>query len=321
MPPKKKPHPQLKPRLHPRNKHRERYDFKELVKSTPELSVFVIKNKFDDESIDFAMPEAVKMLNKALLKHYYEVDDWDIPEGYLCPPIPGRADYIHHIADLLGGSNFGKIPSGEEIVCMDIGVGANCVYPIIGTYEYGWSIIGTDIDEPALDSAKNIISNNKSLKNKIELRLQEKQMDIFYSVLRKGEKVDLSICNPPFHASAEEAKSGSMRKIKNLGGKKVAKPKLNFGGQNHELYCEGGERKFIHNMIRESKSIGESCFWFSTLVSKQSNLKSIELALKDVNAHDVRIVPMGQGNKSSRLVAWTFLSSVQQKSWRESRWT
>jgi 23S rRNA (adenine1618-N6)-methyltransferase len=320
MPPKKKQQTQLKPRLHARSKHRERYDFKELVKGTPELASFVVMNKYNDESIDFANPDAVKMLNKAILQHYYQMTYWDIPEGYLCPPIPGRADYIHHIADILGGSNFGKIPIGKHIVCMDIGVGANCVYPIIGSTEYDWSFIGTDIDQVAIDSASEIVKQNEILKDRVELKLQSTTKDIFYGVLRMEDRIDLSICNPPFHASAEEAKSVSKRKLKNLGGIEFSKPVLNFGGQNNELFCEGGERKFIHNMIRESKNFAESCFWFSSLVSKQSNLKSIELSLKEANVHDVRVIPMGQGNKSSRLVAWTFLDSNQQKTWRESRW-
>ena len=97
--------------LHPRNKHRDRYDFKQLIATYPEFSKYVKPNAFGDESIDFANPKAVKWLNKALLKLYYSIEYWDIPAGYLCPPIPGRADYIHHIADLLGSSNFGKIPA------------------------------------------------------------------------------------------------------------------------------------------------------------------------------------------------------------------
>lgn len=320
MPSKKKQHPEVKPRLHPRNKHRDRYDFERLIATCPQLAEFVVMNKYNDESIDFSNPDGVKMLNKALLEHHYEIKGWSIPEGYLCPPIPGRADYIHHIADVLGGSNFGKIPLGEKIKCMDVGVGANGVYPIVGNVEYGWSFIASDIDKIAINSVSSIIESNSSLQGKVELRLQENPKDVFYGVLRKDDRIDLSVCNPPFHTSAEEAQSGSLRKLKNLGGKKVSKPILNFGGQNNELYCEGGERKFIHNMIRESKNFWESCFWFSTLVSKQSNVKSIQQALKEVKAVDVRIIPMGQGNKSSRIVAWTFLNSDQQKEWRASRW-
>jgi len=97
----KKIHPEVKSRLHPRSKHINRYDFKKLIEGFPELESFVKPNKFGDESIDFSDPKAVICLNKALLKHHYGIEHWLIPEGYLCPPIPGRADYIHHIADLL----------------------------------------------------------------------------------------------------------------------------------------------------------------------------------------------------------------------------
>ncbi|MCX6266590.1 MAG: RlmF-related methyltransferase, partial [Bacteroidetes bacterium] len=90
----KREHPKIKSRLHPRNKHRERYDFKLLIDSCPQLARFVKLNIYQDESVDFSDPDAVKMLNKALLKVYYNINDWDIPGGYLCPPVPGRADYI-----------------------------------------------------------------------------------------------------------------------------------------------------------------------------------------------------------------------------------
>lgn len=108
----KKKRPKTKSELHPRNPHRERYDLQTLAASYPALALYVRPNRFGDESIDFADPEAVKVLNAALLRHYYGIGNWDIPPGYLCPPIPGRADYIHHIADLLAGCNAGKIPTG-----------------------------------------------------------------------------------------------------------------------------------------------------------------------------------------------------------------
>ena len=198
MLPKKKEHPKEKVGLHPRNKHRERYDFKQLIESCPELAQFVTLNIYNDESINFADPEAVKALNKALLTCYYDVDNWDIPQGYLCPPIPGRADHIHYIADLLSGSNYGKIPTGEKIKCLDIGVGANCVYPIIGIKEYGWSFIGAEIDSVAIESANKIINTNPSLIGKIEIRLQHQPNDIYFGIIQKDELFDVSICNPLF---------------------------------------------------------------------------------------------------------------------------
>jgi 23S rRNA (adenine1618-N6)-methyltransferase len=320
MQPKKKEHPKIKSRLHPRNRHRERYDFRVLIGSCPELAQFVTLNIHNDESIDFSDPEAVKMLNKALLKHYYDIGNWDIPQNYLCPPIPGRADYIHHSADLLSSKNFGKIPTGNKIICLDIGVGANCVYPVIGNKEYGWSFIGSEIDPVSVESANKIVELNPSLEGKVEIRMQNQPNDIFFGIIQKDDRIDLSICNPPFHASPAEARAGTLRKLNNLSRERITEPALNFGGQHGELWCKGGEERFIRDMIRQSRLFSESCFWFTTLVSKQSHLKGIYESLKNVEAAEVKTIPMGQGNKSSRIVAWTFLTPGQQKEWREIRW-
>ncbi len=314
---KKREHLKVKVKLHPRNMHRGRYDFKLLCDSCPELLPFVKLNEFNDESIDFFNPEAVKMLNVALLKHFYGIKYWDIPQKYLCPPVPGRADYIHYMADLLSESLSKNIPAGDKIKCLDIGVGANCVYPIIGNVEYGWSFVGSDIDALAVESAIKIVNGNLRLNGKIEIRLQENPKDIFSGIVRKNERFDITICNPPFHTSAADAKSGSLRKLKNLKKKKVKHSILNFGGKSNELWCEGGEEKFVADMIFQSKEFAASCLWFSSLISKQSHLNKIYKALKNVGVADFRTILMGQGNKISRVVAWTFLTAHQQKKWIE----
>ena len=321
MLPKKKEHPSEKSELHPRNKHRGRYDFKQLIKSSPELERFVRLNEYKDASIDFFNPAAVKALNKALLKHFYNLSFWDIPEGYLCPPSPGRADYIHHMADLLASTAGGqKIPRGAKITCLDVGVGANCVYPIIGHQEYGWSFIGADIDPVSIASAQQIVDRNPKLKGHVDIRLQPNRKDIFRGILQPGERVDLTICNPPFHASAAEAQAGSKRKVSNLKQQRVSRAVLNFGGQHNELWCAGGEPIFIASMVRQSKEFATDCFWFSTLVSKQANVSGVLKAIKEVGALEVKTIPMSQGNKASRVIAWTFLTPAQQKAWIETRW-
>lgn len=315
-----KEHPKEKPGLHPRNKHRQRYNFTELINSLPALAPFVSLNKYNYESVDFFNPDAVMMLNKALLKHFYGIDYWNIPPGYLCPPIPGRADYIHHIADLLASSNHGIIPSGNSIRCLDIGVGANCIFPIIGFIEYGWSFVGSDIDPIAIKSATEIIEKNECLNATIELRLQVNSKDIFRGIIQQDEYFDLTICNPPFHASFEEAQSGTIRKLSHLKNARISKPTLNFGGKNNELWCEGGEEKFVQKTISQSRQFAASCFWFSTLISKSLHLKSAYTALKSAKALEVKTIPMSQGNKTSRIVAWTFLPREQQKKCIDTRW-
>lgn len=304
--------------LHSRNPHRFRYDFKQLIAACHDLSPFVSINQYKSETIDFANPEAVKMLNRAILKHYYKISFWDIPQNYLCPPIPGRADYIHYVADLLASCNNEIIPQGKSIKVLDIGIGANCVYPIIGTQTYGWNFVGSDIDSIAIKSAKKIVSVNASLEGKIDCRLQTTSSNIFKGIILPDEVFDVSICNPPFHSSLEEATAGTQRKLKNLGIKE--KTKLNFGGQNTELWCKGGEETFVRNMINESTEIPTKCFWFTSLISKKEHLPSIYHALRQVKTVEVRTIEMKQGQKVSRIVAWTFLNKTQQKEWQLKYW-
>ncbi|MDB5287036.1 MAG: rRNA methyltransferase [Mucilaginibacter sp.] len=303
--------------MHPRNAHRNRYDFQALVKTLPELGAFVSLNQFNDLSIDFKNPEAVKMLNKALLKHFYGIAHWDIPEGFLCPPIPGRADYIHYMADVLAGCNEGVIPTGKSVKVLDIGVGANCIYPIIGNKAYGWSFVGAEVDHIAVRSAKNIVEAN-NLPKVIEIRKQSSSADIFNGIIKPGELFDLTMCNPPFHASLKEAAEGTERKWKNLGTNENTQ--LNFGGQNTELWCEGGEERFLNKMISESAQFKTSCFWFSSLISKKTTLPACYKNLEYFGARDVKTIPMAQGQKTSRILAWTYLDKLQQEEWQLKRW-
>ncbi len=305
MPIKKKSIPEEKDNFHPRNRHRHRYDFPELIKVCPELAEYVSPNQFQDLSIDFTNQNAVKALNKALLKQFYNIGLWDIPEGFLCPPIPGRADYIHYAADLLIGAD-GKLPKGKHIKVLDIGVGANCIYPLIGHYEYGWTFVGSEIDQLASRSATNIIEAN-GLSKFISIRRQRSADQIFTDIIHPGEKFSLSICNPPFHSSMKEAAEGTARKWKNLGKDKQAATDLNFGGKNAELWCEGGEERFLLRMIEESVRFGQSVQWFTSLVSKKETLSACYRALERLDVKEVRTIDMKQGQKASRILAWSFI--------------
>ncbi len=306
--------------LHPRNRHTGRYDFPALIAGSPELARFVILNPYGKQSIDFANPDAVRVFNRALLKQFYGIAHWDIPPGYLCPPIPGRADYLHGLADLLASQNNGVIPRGA-IQALDIGTGANCIYPLIGQREYGWRFSGTDIDSVALASARTIVSANK-LNKTISLRQQSDPQRIFAGVLQPDERFDITLCNPPFHASEAEASSGSQRKWRNLGklDSKRKLPVLNFGGQARELWCEGGELAFVRRLATESAEVAQQVCWFSTLVSKGGNVAPLQALLNKLGARQIQLHEMAQGQKRSRFVAWSFLDEGEREAWRMTRW-
>jgi len=301
--------------MHPRSRHHSRYDLKQLTKICPELLAHVFANKYGDESVDFANPESVKLLNKAILMDSYGVTCWDIPENYLCPPVPGRADYLHYVSDVLATSAGGEIPRGPKVVGLDIGVGANCIYPLIGQFEYGWSFVGAEVDEVALQSAKIILEKNKKVN--IELRHQKSSEQMFQGIIKENELFDFTMCNPPFHSSAEEAAQGTQRKLKNLGLKKNV---LNFGGKKNELWCPGGEKTFIGQMIEESSGFADKCLWFTSLVSKSENIPYLENLLRVTRAIDVRVIDMSQGQKRSRILAWSFKDKNQQLEWATKRW-
>lgn len=288
-------------KLHPRSIYKNRYDFEKLIITSPDLESFVLKNKYGDLSINFFNPNAVKALNKALLKLNHNVSYWDIPKDYLCPPIPGRLDYIHHIADLIENTS-----KNSNIIGLDIGTGASCIYPILGYQTYGWRFIASDINKNAVNWAKNIVSKNEKFVEAIDIRFQDNKSHKLKGILKANEKISFIMCNPPFHASAEEAKKAALRKVKNLKGKPQKKLVLNFGGQHDELWCKGGEARFIKDLIFESRQFSKQCHWFTTLVSKASNLKGIYSNLNTVNAKDTKTIDMGQGQKISRIVAWRF---------------
>ncbi|SFN04263.1 23S rRNA (adenine1618-N6)-methyltransferase [Formivibrio citricus] len=318
--PSKKIFPAEKSSLHARNPHRARYDFPALVASHPPLAPFVVVNPYGDESVDFANPAAVKALNRALLAHFYGIRDWDIPDGYLCPPIPGRADYVHSVADLLAISKGGTIPRGDKVRVLDVGVGANAIYPIIGRVAYGWQFVGSEIDAAALKNAETLFARNPALAGGFKGRLQSRTENIFEGVIRPDEHFDLTICNPPFHSSAADAAGGTRRKLRNLGKAAPGKPVLNFGGQSNELWCEGGEIAFVRQMIRESRLFAQQCLWFTTLVSKQDNLPLIYAALERVAPRAVFTLDMAQGQKISRVVAWSFYPQSEHEDWAKQHW-
>lgn len=293
-------------KLHERNKHQQFYNFDALKLLVPELGEYIIKNPLGIDTIDFAIPEAVLLLNKAILKKDYKVKFWEIPKTNLCPPIPGRADYIHYIADLLSEENNGVIPTGNRVKVLDLGIGANVIYPIIGVAEYGWFFVGSDINTQSLKTATNIIENNALLKNNVTIRQQTNKNNILKNIIGENECFNVVICNPPFFKSEEETLSKTAQKLRNLGKKTTGKPIQNFSGQHSELWCEGGEKAFITNYIYESLYFKTQVLWFTSLVSNKEHLRPLQSLLKKVKAKDVKVINMKQGNKISRILAWRY---------------
>ncbi|MBQ0768821.1 MAG: 23S rRNA (adenine(1618)-N(6))-methyltransferase RlmF [Bizionia sp.] len=292
--------------MHKRNKHKDGYNFDNLLETNKDLEPFVFTNTHGTQTIDFAKPDAVKALNRALLETHYNISHWQFPKVNLCPPIPGRVEYIHYMADLL------KMPKpNANVKVLDIGTGASCIYPLLGHAEYDWQFVATDISEDSLAAAKKIVEKNK-LNEAISFRLQRNPAAIFKGILRENDAFSLSICNPPFYKSEAEAFEATTRKLKGLG-KLTDTVVRNFAGTAQELWFEGGEKAFLHTYLYESSLYKKQCVWFTSLVSNKAHVKSMQASLKKLNAETVRVITMPMGNKVSRVVAWTFFTDEELK--------
>ena len=288
-----------KDKLHPRSFHNKPYNFQELIVKVPELKQFIVKNREGIDTILFADPKAVYYLNKALLLHFYNLNFWDIPNQNLVPPIPGRADYIHYLADLL------KVDDSSKTSILDIGTGASLVYPLIGSSIYHWNFVATDIEPKSIEIAQKIINENVHLSSKIELRHQPNQKKILSGIITKNDYFDAVMCNPPFFKSKKEAEAQTLRKLKGLDKRKTPKLINNFSGESNELWCNGGELSFVLNYIKESTLFKTQVGWFTSLISNEDNLKPLQIELKK-SAKEIKVIDMAQGNKKSRILAWKF---------------
>ncbi|XP_056698935.1 uncharacterized protein [Spinacia oleracea] len=97
-----------------------------------------------------------------------------IPDGQLCPTVPNRSNYIHWIEDLLASDIIEKNNvDGDKVRGFDIGTGANCIYPLLGASLLGWSFVGSDVTDVALEWAEKNVRSNPHISELIEIRRVE----------------------------------------------------------------------------------------------------------------------------------------------------
>lgn len=303
--------------LHPQNPFAAPYPLAELVQLQPALAAYLKTTPDGRETLNFAEPAAVTLLNTALLQWQFGLVHYHVPPGYLCPAVPGRLDYLLYLQDLLTASFQGRKVPAAAVQLLDIGCGANLIYSILAAKALRWQAIGSDIDAKALQNAATLIEQN-GLQRQLSLRQQANPQAIFHGVIQKGDYLDLTLCNPPFHDSPDAAAAGSARKQRNLGLDSAAP--LNFAGQANELWCEGGEPAFLRRLLAESKDFAHQVYWFSTLVSKQQHLAKLQQQLQQLEATQVQVIEMSQGNKQSRILAWSFLTPELAALWQQHRW-
>lgn len=338
----------------PRNSFQGTYDMDRLVSCYLTLSSHVIKGPTGRPTVNWADPTAVRALNTALLVADYNVNpsySYILPNDALVPPIPGRADYVHHIADLLHkciSNHDAEIPKGSGVIGFDIGTGASCIYSTIATSVYGWRMIASDINITPIESARRIVKANGH-DDFIDIRHQKSDTSIFDGILEEqDERIDFCMCNPPFYYNREEFLAENARKLKGLAksrgrgqlkvkdlnkvankkGDQVMASSNNFGGLESEIICKGGEVRFVKRIFNESKMYWNKCLWFTTLVSRNDNLKKIKSNMKkkrrrirkgDREVKMIDQIPIGAGKKRSNILLCTFMDEDERRDWARRR--
>ncbi|KAK2980581.1 hypothetical protein RJ640_029168 [Escallonia rubra] len=343
MPSKKKRKRVERPSIHPRNKYSDNPpDFAQLASQYPSFEPFVFYSRDGRPRIDWTDYNATRELTRVLLLHDHALNWW-IPDGQLCPTVPNRSNYIHWIEDLLMSD---IIPStrtnGDIIKGFDIGTGANCIYPLLGASLLGWSFVGSDVADVALEWAEKNVVNNPHISGLIEIRKvdggettvyqEESQTDqsvskhcinlsevgvvdreaaasalfesypganksyhgpsILLGAVKDGEKFDFCMCNPPFFETIEEA---------------GLNPKTSCGGTPAEMVCPGGEQAFISRIIEDSVQLKQSFRWYTSMVGRKSNLKTLISHLRSVGVSVVKTTEFVQGQTCRWGLAWSFV--------------
>ena len=287
------------------------YDFTALAEAHPELSHYVV-NARGYETIDFGNPSAVRALNIALLKKDYMLSYYDLPEENLIPAVPGRWQYIKELAQLFVQSGASK---RAKMHILDIGTGANVIYPLLAHQRLGWTAVGSDISEVSLTHAQQILDRNGIPKTAVELVHQANPQHILRGVIDDMDYVDAVVFNPPFYDTAE-SQDANVHKAQKLGTEAVR----NFGGKEHEIACDGGELRILKDYITESKTYANKAYWYTCLVSQGVNLKPLTKMLKALPQMTHGTMAIDTTNKKARVLFWSFLSPKQSQAWSTYRW-
>ncbi|KAK4284838.1 hypothetical protein QN277_001618 [Acacia crassicarpa] len=336
--------------IHPRNKYSENPpDFSQLASLYPSFQPYVFYSPDGRPNIDWTDFNATRELTRVLLLHDHSLNWW-IPDGQLCPTVPNRSNYIHWVEDLLSSDIIPHtISTRDKVRGFDIGTGANCIYPLLGASLLGWSFVGSDVTDVAIEWARKNVHSNPHISDLIEIRKVESNEN---AVSVEGFQYGESVCDeskidlggnfgaevPPEPSLPPDLRSNFN---KNYYGPPILlgvvrddekfdfcmcnppffesleeaglNPKTACGGSREEMVCPGGERAFITRIIEDSAALGHSFRWYTSMVGRKSNLKFLISKLWANAVTIVKTTEFVQGKTCRWGIAWSFLPPRQKK--------
>lgn len=324
--------------IHPRNKYSENPpDFGLLASIYPTFQPFVFYSRDGRPRIDWKDYNATRELTRVLLLHDHGINWW-IPDGQLCPTVPNRSNYVHWIEDLLSSEIIvDNQADGGVVRGFDIGTGANCIYPLLGSSLLGWRFVGSDVSDVALEWAEKNVKNNPHISGLIEIRKVENNEEDGLQIedIRDSEcnihnlddactgtsvscpaelhsGVKMSYQGPPVLVGVvkdEEKFDFCMCNPPFFETMEEAglNPKTACGGTSKEMVCPGGEQAFITRIIEDSVKLKQSFRWYTSMVGRKSNLKILISKLRAVGVTIVKTTEFVQGQTCRWGLAWSFV--------------
>ncbi|KAI7904854.1 uncharacterized protein BX663DRAFT_431029 [Cokeromyces recurvatus] len=267
--------------MHPRSVFNSEPDFKQLAEEFESFKKYVKIGTNNRGYIDFKDPQAV-----------------DFPIDTLCPAVPNRLNYILWLEDLLDDTL-----SKEEKKCIkgiDIGVGASCIYPLLGCITNpSWSFLGTEINERSIQYANENIKRN-NLETRITIKHNPNANKIFLPSLLEDDVKNYAfcMCNPPFYSSQEEIELGLLNK--------EIEPSSICTGSNNEMITEGGEFGFVKSMILESVILKKKIRWYTSMIGLKRTIRPLIRVLEDQQIYNYAVTSFTQGKTVRWAIAWSF---------------
>ncbi|GFG03467.1 putative methyltransferase-like protein C27D7.08c [Aspergillus lentulus] len=281
-----------------RNIYKDDVDFTSLALQSPAFAKYVKPNG----QLDFSDPDAVRQLTKSLLKRDFNLNV-EIPENRLCPPVPNRLNYIQWLQDLLdttGDQYRDDYDPDRFVLGLDIGTGCCSIYPLLGCMTRPlWDFVATDIDDENVRNARENVINNE-LGGRIRVFKTEPKDDLIpLDTKLDVQRLDFTMCNPPFYASREEMVASAETKER--------PPFSACTGAEVEMVTEGGEIAFVYRMIEESLRLRERVVWYTSMLGKLSSVSVIVEKLMEHGNNNYAVTEFVQGSKTRRwAVAWSW---------------
>ncbi|KAL2811660.1 hypothetical protein BJX63DRAFT_433170 [Aspergillus granulosus] len=283
-----------------RDLYKDGVDFTSLALQSPDFAKYLKPNN----QLDFTDPNALRQLTVSLLQRDFDLRV-NIPGNRLCPPVPNRLNYILWLQDLLdttADSYRNDYDPDRVVTGLDIGTGCCSIYPLLGTtMRSTWNFIASgDIDDENVRTATRTVREN-GLDSRIHV-VKTNPSDSLFSLDRIPgiERLDFTMCNPPFYSSQEEM-------VTSAEGKERP-PFSACTGAEIEMVTPGGEISFVSRMIDESLQLREKIQWYTSMFGKLSSVSMLVERLIELKNNNYAVTEFVQGNKTRRwAIAWSWV--------------